>query len=190
MIVRTQESKSQGSLFAFIDLLFLMVAFLVLLIFFMQLKKTSAESELENVQRELEESTQKQSALEETLNRLAPVLEQFTVRQHREAEKRRAAAAKEIRRRSRATERVVYTISKDGTVVYNNRVYTLAQFKVLIDNMRKTKWIRFRGTATPDTPFGLVVAQRRVLLENSNEFDTYWDNLTTPQEKSEKAEAK
>ena len=176
---RMVEKHSQGGLFAFIDLLFLLVAFLVLMIFFMQLKKASAEVELEQVQERLEAAEETKSVLEETLERLAPVIEQFTVRESREAEKRRAAAAKEIRRKSRTTARLNYSIEQDGSIRYNDRSYTMAQFTRLVEELRKDQWISFRATASPDTPFGTVVAQRRILLENSGEFDTYWDNLAT-----------
>ena len=182
MIARIQEKRSQGGLFAFIDLLFLLVAFMVLMIFFMQLKRTSAEVELEEVQQRLEAAEETRSTLEEQLERLAPVIEKFMVRESREAEKRRAAAAKEIRKKSRAYAKLSYIIGKDGTIGYNGRVYTMAQFRVLVENLRKDKWVAFRATASPDTPFGTVVAQRRILLENSGEFDTYWDNLGSPDE--------
>lgn len=174
-----EEKRSQGPLIAFIDLLFLLVAFLVLVLFFMQMNKTDAEVELERVQEKLAVVEEKKTALEETLSRLAPVIEQFTLQKRKEAERRRAEAARELRRRQRSTVMLRYHIESDGMIRYDERRYTLEQFRrEVVEELRRKHWIAFRAFAEGETPFGTVVAFRQALLKDSNEFDTYWDNVT------------
>ncbi|HKJ92745.1 MAG TPA: hypothetical protein VJ957_06235, partial [Longimicrobiales bacterium] len=57
--------------------------------------------------------------------------------------------------------------------------YTLGTFLAqVVAPLRKDHWVAFRAYAAPQTPFGSVIEQRQVLLKDSNEFDTYWDNVT------------
>lgn len=182
MGIIVEEKRSHGPLFAFIDLLFLLVAFMVLVLFFMQMEKTTTVEKLEQVQEKLADVVEEKSAFEETLAQLAPLIEQFTVRNLKETEKRRAASAKELRRRSRTTTRLIYQVEKDGSIRYRGTLYSLKRFKnIVVATLRKSHWIAFRAQATPETPFGLVVSHRKAVLENSNEFDTYWDNLVDKQ---------
>lgn len=175
---QNQEKRSQGPLFAFIDLLFLLVSFLVLVLFFVQLKKTEAQEQLEQVQQKLAVSEKRKSAIEETLAKMAPVIEQFTVKSKRELGRRRAREARAIRRRSRTTVKIEYGIEKDGRIRYKEKSYTVGEFNTkVVTFLRKDNWIAFRAFAGPKIPFGVVVDFRRKLLKNRGEFDTYWDNL-------------
>lgn len=177
--VLSEERRATGPLFAFIDLLFLLVAFLVLVLFFVQFRKSEAQVKLEQVQEKLAVSEEERSAIEKTLETLTPLIEQFTLKNNRELERRRAREAREIRRRRRTTVKVEYRIEKGGGIEYEGRRYTLEAFKKgVIQKLRKDNWIAFRAYAAPETAFGTVVQFRRDLLESSGEFDTYWDNLT------------
>jgi hypothetical protein len=175
----TEQRRSHGALFAFIDLLFLMVAFLVLVLFFMKTEKTEAQVELETVQERLATVEKERSAVEAALSKLSPLVEQFALQERKEIQRRRALAAREIRRKLRATVRVSYRIERDGSIIHEGQRYSLEQFKrQVVDEFRKSKWLAFRAFATPETPFGRVVLSRRRLLKEAGEFDTYWDNLT------------
>ena len=110
---------------------------------------------------------------------MAPIIEQFTLQKSREVEKRRVADAKEIRRKSKTTKKVNYRIEKNGDINYKGRLYSLSRFKTeVVEKLRNNHWIAFRALASSETAFGMVVNYRHSLLENRNEFDTYWDNLT------------
>ena len=179
MILPRTGQQYQGHLFAFVDLLFLLLAFLVLVLFFIKTERSSAEVELEQVQEKLATVEKEKSAVKATLAKLAPMIEQFALQERREVERRRALAARDLRRRKRSTVRVTYRIQADGTIIYEDQEYTLQRFKAeVVDRYRKGHWVGFLAFAGPSTPFGTVVRYRRKLLEGSGEFDTYWDNLT------------
>ena len=183
MILPASEKKSQGGLFAFIDLLFLLVAFLVLVLFFIKTVKSEAEVRLERAQDKISTMEQDKSALDEAMAKVAPLLDKFAVLQRKEAERRRALAARDLRRKARDKVKLSYWIAPDGTVRYLDQTYTLEEFKTqVVDKLRKDKWIAFRAYAQPDTPFGKVIEFRRNLLKGSGEFDTYWDNVTKQQQ--------
>lgn len=179
MIAQRTEKRSSGPLFAFIDLLFLIVAFFTLLIFFTDTKRSEAEAELEEAQQQLAAVVEERDVYQATMANLGPLMEQFMSQQRREAERRRELAARDLRRRQRPRVRVDYQITEQGRIDYQGRSYALEEFKAeVIDPLRETSWIAFHGAALPDTPFGTVVRSRRVLLRDQGEFDTYWDNLT------------
>lgn len=186
MLIAQSERRSQGPLIAFIDLLFLLVAFFVLLLFFIQERKEAAEQQLGQAQQELgvvEESLARivgeQVDVREAVERLEPVIERFLQREQEDAARRQALAEREKRRRERTTYRLEYTVNAGGTVTHDGRTYTLQQFRErVVAPLREKHWIAFRAYAGRATPFGDVVQSRRVLLHDSNEFDTYWDNLT------------
>ena len=178
------EKKSQGGLFAFIDLLFLLVAFMVLVIFFIKNVKSEAEVRLESAQDKLATLEQEKSALDEALSKIAPLLDQFNIQQHKEAERRRALAARDLRRKARDKIKLSYRIAPDGTIFHRGKSYTMENFKAqVVDKLREDKWIAFRAYASPETSFGTVVRFRGKLLKNSGEFDTYWDNVTSKDSK-------
>lgn len=179
MIAQRTEKRSSGPLFAFIDLLFLIVAFFTLLIFFTDTKRSEVEAELEETQQQLAAVVEERDVYQATMANLGPLMEQFMSQQRREAERRRELAARDLRRRQRPRVRVEYQITEQGRIAYQDRLYTLEEFKAqVIDPLRETSWIAFHGFARPETPFGTVVHSRRVLLRGQGEFDTYWDNLT------------
>ncbi len=172
----------QGHLFAFVDLLFLLLAFLVLVLFFIKTERSSSQVELEQVQDRLATVEKEKSAVKATLAKLAPMIEQFALQERREVEMRRALAAREMRRRKRGTVRVTYRIRADGTIIHEDQEYDLQRFKAeVVDRYRAGHWVGFRAFAGASTPFGTVVRYRRKLLEGAGEFDTYWDNLTQKQ---------
>ncbi len=179
MIPHLVEKRSNAPLFAFIDLLFLLVAFMVLVLFFMKTEKTDAQVQLETVQQRLATVEKKKSAIEAALAKLSPLVEQFALQERKEVRRRQALAARDVRRKRRGMVKLAYRIEKDGTIVYDERAFSVQQFKKEgVDPYRKSSWLAFRVLANPDTPFGLVVRFRRKLLEGAGEFDTYWDNLT------------
>lgn len=179
MIFSAEEKKSQGGLFAFIDLLFLLVAFMVLVLFFIKNVKSEAEVRLKHAQEKISTLEQDKSALDEAISKIAPILDKFAVQERKQAERRRALAARDLRRRARDKVKVTYQIAPDGRVNYLGKTYTLDAFKKqVVDKLRKDKWIAFRAYAQPNTPFGKVVAFRKKLLKGSGEFDTYWDNVS------------
>lgn len=179
-----EERKSQGGLFAFIDLLFLLVAFMVLVIFFIKNVKSETEVRLESAQDKLATMEQEKSALDEALSKIAPLLDKFAIQQHQNAERRRALAARDLRRKARDKINLSYRIAQDGNILHRGKTYTLDVFKAqIVDKLRGDKWIAFRAYASPETSFGTVIRFRKKLLKNSGEFDTYWDNVTSKDSK-------
>ncbi len=174
------EKRSQGPLVATIDLLFLTLCFFLLLLFYLNQSKTAAQAEIEQTQQTLARVTGETAPnVPKLLQKLEPVLQTFMVQQRQEAERQRELSAREVRRNERETVKLSYHILPGSRVVYQERAYSLAEFKAqVVDRLREDKWLAFRALARPETPFGEVVASRRVLLENSGEFDTYWDNVT------------
>lgn len=173
------EKRAQGSLVAFIDLLFLLVAFFTLLLFFIQQERTVAEEELEQTQQRLEETREARAAAEQVVESLEPYMEKIAALQQAERERARREAEKAKRRARKDRVRVTYEVLADGDIRYRERVYGAEAFRrEVVEPLREEHWISFRAFATPDTPFGQVVSTRRKLLEHQGEFDTYWDNLT------------
>ena len=179
MALRPEEKKTQGHLFAFIDVLFLLVAFFVLVLFFVRDREVEAVAAMEKVQEKLAAAGEEQTSFQATVTALSPMIEQFALRNNKEAERRQELAARDLRRRRRTTFRLEYRIERDGKILYKDRPYSLDGFrKGVVERLRKRHWIAFRAFAVPETPFGLVVNYRRAVLADRNEFDTYWDNLT------------
>ena len=179
MALRAEEKRTQGHLFAFIDLLFLVVAFFILVLFFVRDRQVEAVAAMEKVQEKLAAAGEEQTSFEATVTALTPMIEQFALRKNKEAERRQEFAARDLRKRRRTTFRLEYRIEQDGKILHKGRAYSLKGFrKGVVERLRKRHWIAFRAFAVPETPFGLVVKYRRAVLADSNEFDTYWDNLT------------
>lgn len=173
------EKKSQGPLIAFIDLLFLLVAFFILILFFVQNEKTKTEATLENIKENLAEVDMQHSTTTEVLNALGPMVEKFVEQKKREAEKERELSAKDLKKQSKGTIKVTYRLTSEGNIIFDNKTYSLKDFKQkIVRQLRKHKWVAFRAYASPETPFGKVVELRKILLENRGEFDTYWDNTS------------
>ncbi|MDH4247024.1 MAG: hypothetical protein OEW39_04330, partial [Deltaproteobacteria bacterium] len=117
--------------------------------------------------------------VEKALEKLEPLLERFMVQQEEVVRQQQAQEAREKRRRARTTTRLNYVITADGDVEYEGRRYTLEKFmKEVVAPLREKHWIAFRAQAGEGTPFGKVVASRRLLLDQAYEFDTYWDSLS------------
>jgi hypothetical protein len=171
------ERKSWGPLIATIDLLFLVVAFFTLLLFFVQKERKEAQVQLERVQEQLDALPENQG-VENRGNALANLVERLMTFQQEEQERQARLRAQDERRRSRPVERVEYQILPGNRIVFQGRTYSSAEFRQqVVAPLRQSRWLTFRAYAPPDTPFGEVVAARRLLLENGGEFDTYWDNL-------------
>jgi hypothetical protein len=181
------EKRSQGPLVATIDLLFLLLCFFLLLLFFLQKGQANTKAQLESAQQTLARVTGEEATdVSKVLQALEPVLQTFMVQQRQDAERQRELAARDIRRRQRPLVKVNDQILPGGRVVYEDRPYGVTEFKVqVVDRLRSGNWLALRAMARPETPFGEVVASRRVLLENSGEFDTYWDNVTPQQGEAE-----
>ncbi len=179
MIVAPEERRSQGPLIVFIDLLFLLVAFFVLLLFFIQERHQLSDRQLEAVQESLARITGEEVNVPEALETLELVVERFLTAREEELERERIVAARKRRRAERERVRLEYRIDDDGRIVHEGRRYTpLAFLEAVVVPLRKSKWVAFRAYADRETSFGTVVDTRRVLLQDSNEFDTYWDNVT------------
>jgi len=174
------EKRSQGPLVATIDLLFLLICFFILLLFFMQQQGKEAQSQLEAAQETLARITGGTAPdVREALKTLEPLLETFMVKQREQVERQRALAARDARRRQRESVRLAYVVLPGNRVSYEGRLYSLTEFRgQVVDRLRQKNWVAFRATASPETPFGEVVAHRRLLLENMGEFDTYWDSVS------------
>jgi len=180
MITYSEERRSQGPLIVFIDLLFLLVAFFVLLLFFVQGHQEISEQALETMQESLSRITGEEMKVPEALQQLESVVDRFMADQERVLAQEREIARKRQRRARRETFVLEYTINGQGGIIHEGRRYTLASFKNgVVDPMRKSHWVAFRAYADPDTPFGRIIASRRMLLRDSNEFDTYWDNVSS-----------
>ncbi|MDH5751405.1 MAG: hypothetical protein OEZ59_03180 [Deltaproteobacteria bacterium] len=177
-LIAKEEKRSAGPLIAFIDLLFLLVAFFILLLFFIQHSQQASEERLEVVSEALKRLTGEEVEVEEALERLEPLLERFKAEEQKAAELEQARLAKEQRRRSRTKVRLLYNIGADGRVQHQGHSYTVDEFLgQVVAPLRLKHWVSFRAYASPETPFGEVVRSRRRMLKDSNEFDTYWDNL-------------
>ncbi|MDH4249196.1 MAG: hypothetical protein OEW39_15430, partial [Deltaproteobacteria bacterium] len=79
--IAKEEARSTGALVAFIDLLFLLVAFFILLLFFMQNSRQMSEERLKTVQQSLQRITGETIEVEKALEKLEPLLERFMVQQ-------------------------------------------------------------------------------------------------------------
>jgi biopolymer transport protein ExbD len=178
MIFAREEKRGSGPLFAFIDLLFLMVAFFVLMLFFLQQQRTVAEAELEQTQQQLETVQAEKSIVERVLEEIEPFVGDITTLRQRAEERRRAEEARQLRKRQKETFKLEYEVLPGNVVLYEGTRYSVERFAAeVVERLRENNWIAFRALARPDTPFGEVIGARRLVLDRQQEFDTYWDNL-------------
>lgn len=174
------ERKSWGPLIATIDLLFLVVAFFTLLLFFVQKEREQARVQLERVQGSLSAGLPEGIVNPEARgNAMVKLVERLMAIQKEEKDREVMLERQEERRQLRGTVRIDYEVLPGGRIVYEGRAYTPLKFRSqVVLPQRRSSWLAFRAHAAPETPFGEVVATRKLLLENGGEFDTYWDNLT------------
>jgi hypothetical protein len=179
MSLAPSERKSWGPLIATIDLLFLVVAFFTLLLFFVQKERAQTQVRLNQVEESLAAALPPSAETEEQRgNALVTLVERLMTVQKAEQLREVQAQQREERRKTRPTMRVNYQVLPGGKILYDGQTYTPAEFKAhVIDPSRQGSWLAIRAHAPPETPFGEVVAMRKLLLENGGEFDTYWDNL-------------
>lgn len=179
MIRVSEERKSNNILISFIDLLFLLVAFFTLLLFFLQSRHQASQEELKAVQQSIARITGDEVDISEVARKLEPMLERFMAKKESEVAKEKERVEKALRKKQRSTFRLKYTITAHGKINYRGKSYTLQNFREkVVKKLRATRWIAFQGVAAADTPFGQVVKSRAVLLQDSNEFDSYWDNVS------------
>jgi Ni/Co efflux regulator RcnB len=184
------EKRSWGPLIATIDLLFLVVAFFALLLFFVQQQKQNAVAQLEQVQATVSgggeapsapDAAQPASAAATAADsqQLIARLQHLMELQGQETERQRERQAREERRGRRETSKLEYQVLPGGRIGYQGHSYAPADFRrQVVQPLRDAHWVALRAYAPQQTPFGDVVASRRLLLENGGEFDTYWDNVT------------
>ncbi|HEX9843343.1 MAG TPA: hypothetical protein VGC20_11365 [bacterium] len=178
MNIAPEERSSRGPLIAFIDLLFLLVAFFTLLLFFVQQRQQISQQSLEAVQQNLARITGEQVDVPQALETLERMVERVVASREQEQERERLLAERQKRRERRDTVRLEYTIGPSGRIVHEGKTYSAPDFlERVVTPLRKSKWVAFRAYAAPETPFGAVVDHRQLLLKDSNEFDTYWDNV-------------
>ena len=178
MIASQPEKRSTGPLVATIDLLFLLVAFFLLMLFFLQRQKTVAEAELKQTHQQLETVQAQKSTVEQVLERIEPYMGKITALEKAEEERLREEQARELRKRQKETFKLEYEVLPGGVILYRGKQMPLRRFAgEVVEPLREKHWLAFRALARPDTPFGVVVQSRRIVLENQQEFDTYWDNL-------------
>lgn len=178
MIGFPEEKSSRGGLIAFIDLMFLLVAFLVLLLFFVQKRDQLSQAQMEAVQENLARITGEDVNVPQVLETLELVVDRFLAAREAEIERAHLAAERRKRKAARTTVKLEYAIGGLGQIIYESRTYDTERFlREVVEPMRGKHWIAFRAYATADTPFGAVVEHRQALLKGSNEFDTYWDNI-------------
>ena len=172
------ERKSWGPLIATIDLLFLVVAFFTLLLFFVQKEREHAKVQVSQMEEALKAGLPEATPPEQQGSAMVQLVERLMTIQKDEKDRQAQIAQREERRRMRSIEKVNYEVLPGGSIVYEGRTYRADEFKSLvIDPARRTHWLAIRAYALPETPFGQVVAMRKLLLDNGGEFDTYWDNL-------------
>ena len=173
-----EEKSSRGPLIAFIDLLFLMVSFFVLLLFFVQHRQQLTEQQLQTMQQNLARITGEQVDVPKALQTLEQIADRFAAAQQAEQERERQLAERTRRKAQRNTVRLEYAIGPDGAIRYQGKAYKVDAFmKQVVEPLRKDHWVAFRAYAAAATPFGTVVEHRRALLQDASEFDTYWDNV-------------
>ncbi len=177
-MIATEEKTSRGPLIAFIDLLFLLVAFFVLLLFFVQQRHQLSEQQLQIVQQNLARITGEQVDVPKALESLEQIADRFVATQQAQQEREHKLAERTRRRAQHDTVRLEYTIAADGHIRYDGKSYDIEVFlKQVVEPLRKQHWVGFRAYAAPETPFGAVVEHRQALLQDASEFDTYWDNV-------------
>lgn len=178
MLISQEEKKSQAPLLVFIDLLFLLVAFFTLLLIFIQQKNNISDNVMEAVQDKLSRITGEEVDVPEALAMLENLADRYLTEQRREMERERQLAERQKRKAKRKTQRIDYTVMADGRVGYQGKVYQPDAFiRQVVAPLRGTHWVAFRAYSSPDVSFGKIVHLRNLLLHQSNEFDTYWDNL-------------
>jgi hypothetical protein len=179
MSLAPSERKSWGPLIATIDLLFLVVAFFVLLLFFVQRDREQARVKLEQVQESLAGAMPATAQTEEARgNAMVELVDRLMALEKKDQDKQAQAQSRDERQRQRKTVRVNYQVLPGGRILYEGQAYSPQEFRShVVGPLRKGSWLAFRAYASPLTPFGEVVATRKLLLESGGEFDTYWDNL-------------
>jgi hypothetical protein len=181
MIIAPEEKSSRGPLIAFIDLLFLLVAFFTLLLFFVQQRTQLSDQQLESMQQQLQRVTGERVDIPEALETLDRLVDRVVASRESEQERERVLAERQRRRSQREIVRLEYMLAPGGRIAYQGRNYSAQGFLTeVVAPIRKSHWVAFRALAAPQTPFGEVVSHRKLLLQDSNEFDTYWDNVTRP----------
>jgi hypothetical protein len=116
------------------------------------------------------------------LDTLERVADRLSASRKSEAERERALAERQRRKAQRGTVRLEYKITPSGKIEHEGRTYEARAFLMqVVAPLRVKSWVAFRAYATPETAFGTVVSHRKLLLEGSNEFDTYWDNVSPAQ---------
>lgn len=191
MIFATEEKKSNGALIVFIDLLFLLIAFFTLLLFFLQERHRISEKDMDAVEKSLSRITGQEMAIPEALVKLETFVKEYVSEQELAKQREQRLANRRKRRAQRATARLEYELEPDGRIRYKDRLYTLARFRnEVVAPLRRRKWVSFRAFAAPQTPFGLVIESRRYMLRDGNEFDRYWDNVTSTEKQPGKLPGK
>jgi hypothetical protein len=179
MILTPEEKSSRGPLIAFIDLLFLLVAFFTLLLFFVQQRTELSQQQMEAVQEQVARITGQQLNVPEMLETLEQVADRLVGTREQQAERERLLTERQRRRAQRGTVRLEYVLAASGLIEYKGSTYSAEQFlQRVVTPLREKSWVALRAFAAPATPFGAVVEHRQLLLRDSNEFDTYWDNVT------------
>lgn len=181
MIVAPEEKSSRASLYAFIDLMFLLVAFFLLLLFFVQQRDKLSQAQIQSVQENLARITGEQVDVPQVMETLELVVDRFLMAQEAELDRERVAAERRKRRAGRTTVKLEYAVGTLGQIIYQERTYDTERFlREVVAPLRGKHWVAFRAYVEPDTPFHAVSEHREFLLKASNEFDTYWDNILRP----------
>ncbi len=165
------EKQSQAALVTFVDLLFLMVAFMVLLLVLIQERSQSIQK-FEAVQEALSSVVGRNLSAPETLETLRPALEQLQQQKRRQSQRAQQRA-------TRTTIVVRYALKQNGSILYEGVHYpsTQAFVQKIIAPLRTKHWLGLRASVEADTSFSQVVASRKQILQKRTPFDTYWDNL-------------
>ncbi|MDH4121506.1 MAG: hypothetical protein OEV94_07370 [Deltaproteobacteria bacterium] len=176
------EQRSTGAIIAFIDLLFLLVGCLTLVMFFNQQQTKQVKAQVEETRQKLDIATTQRNLLEKMAKSMDPFMEEFIVLKKEEIARRQLEEGRRKRKAARTVMAVAYQVTPDGNILYEGRLYSLADFKrEVVARHRADKWLSFRASVFPDTPFGVVVNIRQEILKDQSEFDTYWDNLANGQ---------
>lgn len=167
----SEDKRSAGSLVAFIDLLFLLVCFFVVLLY--QTSKETREK-----QQQVEMIEQQMNTAEIVIQQLKPLAETGLNYLQKKKKSEQLALKKQERFKTREILRIEYEVLKEGSILYQKESMDFEKFmEMIVKPARKQYWLAFRSSAKGSVPFGKVIEIRKMLLKERNEFDTYWSNL-------------
>jgi hypothetical protein len=178
----TEEQKSTGALFAYIDLLFLVICFFLLLLTNAGKQSEEQKSEVSIVKEQLKELQKKYILATQRLQILEPLAAKAQAIEKNELHERQIAKARKVRKGRKKVARILYQVLVGEKVQHQGKVISVYYFlNHIINPLRKNSWIALRSSASSSIPFGDVVKIRKILLKDQGEFDTFWSSVGSQQ---------